>query len=291
MLLNISPPPLAWGAIEYAVIAGAVVVGLLLMLWGRALGRVILGVAAAAAGVLLAAPLLAQVDAVKSMGLDINIIRAAAGLVAGAAAMIAARLVWGAAGGAFFGLIAVGLLLAFAWPAAQSTAAPAAARASAPAATEHSVRAALEHADASAGSPAAAPAPTLGAWSLDLLQSAWQAFLARWNDKALYIVLALVLPVGVPIFVGMIRPRFGVIFMTSLLGATLLTLGVLALAVEFHPAVWDAANSHIYVPLAVAVLGFAIAMAYQYRSAKAAAAQAKKSASPPAPKPDAAKKK
>jgi hypothetical protein len=277
MLLNISSPPLEWGTIEYAVIAGAVVIGLLLMLWGRAFGRAILGVAAAAAGVLLVAPLLAQVQAVKSLALDFNIIRAAAGLLVGVAAMIGARLVWGAAGGAFFGLVVLALLLAFVWPPAQST--------SAPAVTPATVRSALEH------TATTAPADTLATWSLDRVQSGWHAFITVWNDKAGIIVLALVLPVGLPIFLGLIRPRLGVIFMTSLLGATLLMLGVLALAVKVHPTVWNAATSHLYVPAAVLVLGFAIAMAYQYRSAKAAAAKAQKAATPPAPRPDATKKK
>jgi hypothetical protein len=285
MLLSISSPPLQWGSTEYAVIAGAVVIGLLLMLWGRALGRAILGIAAAAAGVLLVAPLLAQVPFVKSFNLDFNIVRAAAGLIVGAAAMIGARLVWGAASGAFLGLVVMALLLIFVWPPAQSAAAT---RAPAPTATEHSVRDALAH---DAAKPTAAPATTLGAWSLNLVQSSWHAFITLWNDKAGIIVLALVLPVGLPIVVGMIRPRFGAIFATSLLGATLLTLGVLALAIQLHPTVWDSVNSYVYVPVAVAALGLAIAMAYQYRSAKAAAAKAKKAATPPAPKPDAPKKK
>lgn len=277
MLLNISRPPLDWGTIEYAAIVGAVIVGLLLMLWGRALGRVILGIAAAAAGVLLIAPLLAQVQAIKSLGLDFNIIRAAAGLLVGAAAMIGARLVWGAVGGAFFGIIVLALLLAFVWPTTQST--------TAPAATRTAVHSALEHPTTTA------PTGTLAAWSLDLAQSARHAFMTLWNDKAGIIVLALVIPVGLPIFVGFIRPRLGVIFMTSLLGVTLLTLGVLALAVKVHPTVWESVTSHLYVPVAVVVLGVAIAMAYQYRSAKAAAAKAKKAAPPSAPKPDAPKKK
>lgn len=96
-MLNIPLPPLPRfesEAMVYGVAAGAIVLGVALLLWGRHLHRAVLMLAGAGAGFLLAEPL------GRLIGAEIDLARAVAMFTAAVLALALARVIWPAIAGA-----------------------------------------------------------------------------------------------------------------------------------------------------------------------------------------------
>lgn len=249
---SIPPPPLALDSAQAAAWgAGGLVVGVLLLLWGRKLHRVFLGLGAGAAGASFAGEWATQLS-----GLDWRLAYAIAAGTAGILGVVMARIVWPVLAGALFaGAAGVTVLACF----------------------QPSLPADLKAATAPAGGD-------LVAWSAAAYVCASAAVQAVWRDH-MAVLLGAMCPAGlVPLVIGLFRPRLATIFMTALVGSLSMICGPLVAAQRFWPELWASAWANPHVPAIVAGVMLLIGLLFQYRLA-IAADRAKK-----APKPGEAEK-
>ena len=229
-MLDITPPPppplttpLALGLAGVAVVLGG-----LMLLWGRVLSRTFLGIVGAGVGTLLADSLARQ--------FGLPLVAAAMIAILGLAllAAVAARLIWALAGGAFFGLIAVWVFLSNRLPNLAPTSQP------------------------------VFDTQTAADWAGWFL-ACWRVLVAGvnvlWADHSITILWTICLGGGVPLVILLLLPRLGRIFMTGLIGAVSIAGGMLLAVSRFSRAGWPAAwPAYLtYVGIAAAMLTFAIA--------------------------------
>ena len=245
--LPIEMPP---GWVLLAMLGGCLLLGVVLLLWGRILGRAYLGLCGAAVGVGVGGWLRAGVSR-----------HPAAICVAGAAAigilcMILARLVWGLLAGMLFGAATFAFLAAHYSPKVPEKMLP-----------------------------AFAPAAEI----VQAYQEAGQAFLVKWmeilwNQSSVVLAGGLFLSVGIPLLICLIRPRLGTIFMTSLIGAAKIVFAAI-LVVALLLRSWLPNVQRVwYVPGAVAGVLLVFGMVFQYVRAFAAEKAGKDREAEPPPK-------
>ncbi len=224
-------PAFLTGPAEPYVAIGAVVVGAVLLLWGRVASRVLVILLAGAVGYQLASAYAPQINLRPLLG-------GLGGAVIGAAlGLILARLAWAIALGLV--LAAVGAAVAMTQPALSAAATQAAQTAATRAAegTEFAevLRRLLDLNRQSGGLTALPVAGIVGG------------------------LFGLV----VGLVVGLVLPRVTVIFMSSLLGATLLTAGGLRAAALLQPDLEARLQSQPTVLGGIAATAFLIGLLYQ----------------------------
>jgi len=220
------PAAAAWGGV-----AGGVVVAVVLVLWGRIFGRLVLALVAAGVGLLIA-PWLAG-----AISLELWIVQIAAGAAAGLIGLIAARFVWPLVIGAIFAATAAVVLV---W-----------------------------HYLAQAGEkPKSFPAfDTFGAYWTALWEYAKAHVADVWSGHAEVLLAVTALAAIVPIVVGLIRPRLATIFTTSLLGGTLLVAAIATGGMLIWPTYWTDHWSQYFVALGIVGGCLLVGLVFQYRGA------------------------
>ena len=217
MLENIPwpPPPPGELTAPVAYLAGgaAVLVGLLLVLWGRKLGRGFMVLAGAGAGFLLAPLLIARLN------LPENAVRFVAVFALAVLGLVGARLLWALLAGA------PGLLVGLAGVCYRSG------------------ELVLQHRPAEFG-----PSQSFLQWmdSLGAYLGQWVREAAQVLPPALYVFVGAC--VAVPFLLVLIWPRLGAVLMTALTGAALGVAGGLLLAGRMSAELWHQALAAPLVP-------------------------------------------
>ncbi len=263
-MLNIPPPPplqlpstTAWGLAGLLVILGA-----LLLLWGRVLSRPFLSALGAAAGTLLAGALARQ------FGLPVVAADVVAILGLAILGAVAARILWALAGGAFFGLLALGVLMSRTLESLPATSQPA-----------FDEKAAAD----------------IQGWLLACKQFFSDGAGTLWANNSATVLWTICLGGGVPLVVLLLLPRLGKIFMTALIGAVGIVGGLMLAVSRLDGSAWPATWSGYVLQAGGCGVLLIFSLVFQYcgdvaaqkaekeKKAKAEAeekAAAKKSASP-----------
>jgi len=236
-------PAILWGSVLGGIVAGA-----LLLLWGRKLGRGLLTLAGAGAG-LVVAPWLAGM-----ISLELLYVRIAAAVTAGLLALVTARLLWGLLLGGLFGAAAgVALMKHYAAEIAEGT--------------RPTFQAAGE---------------AFPDWWAGLCRFAEAYVTVVWRENGEVLLAGAGLACLVPVVVAMIRPRLACIVATSLLGGVLVAGAALLAAGRVRPELWPELWPRFYVPLAIAGGLLLFGLAFQYRGAvRAERGKARVEAEPP----------
>ena len=209
------------------------VVGVLILLWGRHLGRGLLCVGGVVGGLLLAGPIAARFE------LNLTLVRIVGVVVLALGGLIFARLIWAAMVAILFAVPAECIVLA------RSLAEVA-----------ENKRIAFTPTD-----------PTFTGWVVELCKFLLGGFWWLWEHN-LGMLLAVVCPaILLPLVIALIRDRLGRIFMTSLLGGVMIVLGPVLAAAQLRPSVWDGVWTHWYAPLGAAAVLMIVGLVKQYRGA------------------------
>jgi len=240
--------PSAW--VLLAVLSGSLLLGALLLLWGRVLGRAYLGLCGAAIGIGVGGWLLPRVS------LHPGALLAAGAVTLGILCMILARFVWGLLAGMLFGAATFAFLAVHYSPK-----------------IPEKMR----------------PAFTPPAEIVQAYQEAGQAFLVKWmeilwNQASVPLAGALFLSVGVPLLICLIRPRLGTIFMTSLIGAAKIVFAAILVVALLQRSWLPKVQRVWYVPGTVAGVLLVFGMVFQYARAFAAEKAGKDREAEPPPK-------
>jgi hypothetical protein len=231
-MMSLPIPPLGIGVPEAV---GGVVLGAVLLLWGRKVHRAVAGLGAAGGGVVLGAPVAHQMT-----GLDLLVAQVIAGGTLGLVGAVAARIVWAVLAGAIFATAAGGaVLLAYpaCWPASPEV-------------------------------PAAGA--SIYAWAVAASNVVRSALASVWNEHQGMLLLA-TCPAGLaPLVVALFRPRLAAVFVTTLLGSACMVVGGLIVAGKFSLNLWVSAWANPHVPAIVAAALLVIGLIFQFRAAKAA---------------------
>lgn len=224
------PQPQLAAAMTFAV-AGVVVVvvGGLLLVWGRLLSRAFLALTGAGVGALLA----------ESLGRQFHLTTEAAGLLAimGLAIVgaLAARFIWAIAGGAIIAAVAVFVLLSYSLPAL-------------PAASQ----------------PAFGVSDNPEQWLRECWRFAQQGLIALWDKNSAQVLWTLCLAGGLPLATLLLAPRLGKIFMTALTGAVAVVVGLLLAVSHFTNLAWPKNWSGYTVYGVVALVLLVFSMVLQF---------------------------
>lgn len=250
-MINLPFPPTAIDPIVWnSMAAGAIVIGALLLLWGRTLGRAFLTLAGAGVGAALGQP---TAEAIK---LDPLITVIVAAIVLAILFLLLARVVWGLLALAVLGGVALAVGLARLPP-------------------DPAQAVAFKGGDSY-------QAYLLS--SFNYVGGMLQYFL-KSHPRALVICAA---AGGVALLIALVRPRLGVVFMSCLVGGGLVTGGLAGALWKLNESILDVLVSRPYVPAAIVGLLMILGIVHQYRSAIAAERQ-EREAEPPgdkAEKPD-----
>lgn len=254
---KINPPVLGLNTnIALAVAGGLILLGLLMLLWGRKIHVGFIILAAAGAGVLFLSPVVQRFT-----GLEQRPAQIIAGVSAGLVAGFGYQFVWALAAGAALVLASAVGALAYFHPDIPSQ-----------------VEAMLPK----AGTAAEPWALAMGNVFQLALSEAWK------NNWGMMLLIACV-PGLLGIVAGVLRTKATVIVLTPLLGALLAVGGALVAAEAQKSSLWTTAWSNPVVPGAVAgglMLGGLVVQSIgrlkQLRAARAAEEKAQQQASPPA---------
>lgn len=246
------PEALAGNALYFAA-GGATLLGLVLLLWGRTLGRTFLVLVGAGIGYLAGEPLANLLNAPPLLG------QIAAGLTLAVIFLLAARLIWALSISSLFEAIATIALVLHFLPVLGDI---------------KGIR--------------FAAAASFVEWAASLYQFCFQGFVAVMQGR-IGTVMLIVVPAGLlPLILALAKPRLGVIVLTGLLGGTLTTAALWALAVRIRPMLWPDTWLYFLIPAGVAMVMTLIGWIYQgsgeLAKAKAKAEEKKKadeSAKPP----------
>ena len=231
--------------VAYALAAGAVLTGAILLLWGRRVHRVLLALAGAGAGWVLAEP------AAKAVNVD-NRLLVAAAMIACLAILcaVAARAIWAILAGASCGAAAGAAMV---------------------------LRLLADQADAPKFQ---AKSPALSDWLTGLAEFAREAYQAVSAEHSAVVLAVASGAALVPLVIGLIWPRPVNIFMTALLGAVAMTKGLFVIAVKLAPSLWNGKWSDCRVPLGIAGVLMLLGLVCQGVGAARAARAARQGESP-----------
>lgn len=234
-MFSIPGPPLPqWSdLVAYGLAGACVLVALLLLLWGRNLGRALLVVLAAALGFVLSGPIAERFD------LQLALVRPIAILVPALGALLLARLIWASMAGAMAGVVA-----------------------------ECIVFAQLFNDIPADKHPNFAPAAlTLIAWGHELALFFWRVFLLLATERTGLFLAAVTPPIAVIVVILLARDRLARIVMTALLGGAGLVCGPILAVCQFRPSLWDTIWTHWYIPAAIALVFMIASVVRQYQRA------------------------
>ncbi len=234
-MLDIPHPPLPQlsDPVAFAVAGGCLAVGVLILLWGRHLGRAYLCLAGVVMGLMLAGPIAQRFE------LNLTLVRVAGAVVLALVGLILARLIWAALVAVLFAVPAEYIALARCF-----------------AEVAEDKRVLFGPADA-----------TFTGWMIELCKFFPGGFWWLWQNN-LGILMAVVCPaILFPFVIALIRDRLGRILMTSLLGGTMIVLAPVLAASQLRPSIWGGAWTHWYAPLGPAAVLMVVGLVLQYRRA------------------------
>lgn len=227
-MVAVLPPPLEFGAVEYAATAGAIAVGVAMVFWGRLIGRGLIVLTGAAVGWIVGG----------NLPFDVNpiIVRATAVFALAMIGLVTARLVWSVLAAGVFAAVAGAIV----WCHVFET-------------LGEQLR------------PAFGGAATVPAYLEACGKYAWSALGVLWEHKIVATV-TIICPCGaVPLIIALLRPRLATIFMTSLIGSTAVVGGAATILVKARPELWESVGKYHYIGAAVAAgLVFLVGLAFQY---------------------------
>jgi len=240
-----SPPHPQWADLVAVGAAGAcLVVGMVALLAGWKIARVLVCGLGVVAGLLLAA----------YFELDLTF-RLVAAVVAGLLGLVLDRLVWALLMGAVCGGVAAGVLLDRAWGAMSSEGRPV-----------------FQAWDAG-----------LGGWFGGVGGFAMDGLAALYGGQAVLLLVVVGPAVVLPVVLGLLRPRLARIVMTSLSAGAAVACGPIIAATQFVPGCWDRVLALWYVPAGLAAMLAVAGLAIQYRSAiRSDRSKQEREAEPPA---------
>jgi len=229
---EIPAPPLPQLTLALALALGAVsvIIGAVLLLWGRTVNRATLVVLGVYAGLFLAGPLWRKVPA------NPTVVRIVAALALAMLGLLLARLVWAALAGAICGGAACLIVLARSLPQLSPDARPV-----------------FQMADSS-----------FGAYSQAVGQYVWAGTQAVWGQQATLLLVTCCLAAAAPLIISMLWPQLIEILMTGLLGAVGIVAGLTLAGGQISARLFSAVFSKYYVPVALAAALFIVGVVFQY---------------------------
>jgi hypothetical protein len=224
-------------SIAYIASAVSIVIGLMLLGWGRLWSRPIVGLIGVGTGFLCGDLLAASAE------VDSGVAKAAVGSVFGVLGFVAAPFIWAFLAGSLCSSVAGGFLA-------------------------ESFLASLPGDVPEVVEPAGGV--TLAHWAESLALFAGDVNAEMWRKQAATMILVMA-PVGlIPTMIGLWKPRFITIVMTSLTGAIVVVSGSVIALVQSDPTRWPKAWSGLLIPLGIAGGLWVCGMAVQYSFALAA---------------------
>lgn len=227
-------PGLSWPVLP-AIAAASIVVGAVLLLWGRRVDRCLLAVVGAGAAVALAGPL------ARWAGIPLPAVRISSAVTLAILCFILTRLAWALLAAGTSALVAVWLICGHVLAGS----------------TEGGPTFAADVADGQGYYLA------LGHFTLACIEFAW--------DRApVLLAIAGGLAAAAPLLICLVRPRLGRIFMTSLIGACGVVAGTAAVVALSDPT-WAPAVRRSWLAMSVVAGALTVlGLLYQYRGALAA---------------------
>jgi hypothetical protein len=218
MDIPFSPIPDFADNVAYISAAVSVVVGLLLLGWGRLWSRPVVGLLGAGVGILCGDMI------TEGMNVDIRVSRTAGGSILGVLGFVAAPFFWAALAGSLCSSIGGGFLA-------------------------ESFLASLPSEVPEVVEPAGGA--SLSLWAEAFANYADNVSSAMWGEQAVTMVLIMA-PLGlIPTMIGVWKPQFITIVMTSLVGAIAIVSGATIAMVQSDPTRWPAEWSGLLIPLYV----------------------------------------
>ncbi|MFB3892469.1 MAG: hypothetical protein ACE15C_10660 [Phycisphaerae bacterium] len=240
------------GFILYGACAGAAVVALVLLLWGRTLGRVVLALAAAGAGVMLGGPLAVLLKAPPMVG------QVALGITACALGLVLARPIWALFAAGLFESLALALIVSHYLGVYEAKNVP-----------EFKLPEDVN---------------TFVAWLAAFGTFSLEAF-DKVREANLGTLMIITVPAGLlPLLIALMRPKTAAIFSSSILGGVLMTAALWLAAINVRPSLWPEDWWRFLIPTGVAVVLAIIGWVYQGHGELAAqreAAKKREEATPP----------
>lgn len=234
------PVPEFSNNIAYISAAASIVIGLMLVGWGRLWSRPLVGLGGVGVGFLYGGPL------AGAMKVDPGVSKAALASIFGVLGFVAAPFFWAMLAGSLCASVAGGFL-------AENFLAGL------------PVREIVEPAGGA----------TLAIWAETLELYANEIKLSMWQKQASVMVLVMA-PAGlIPLMIGLWKQRFITIVMTSLTGAIAVVSGAIIALVQSDPTRWPKAWSGLLIPLCIAGGLWVSGVAMQYSFALAASRKKK----------------
>jgi len=234
-MFGISPPPLPvmTDAAALAVCGVCLVIGAIMVLWGRLLGRSVLCAAGIASGLALAYGLTDRV------AINPFVVRMALAAGLGLACLLLARLLWAVLAGAMLATVveAIGLFRAV-----------------------HLIGEDLR--------PTFQPGDeTLLGWTVAVGRFLSDGLVGLWQVNAYLLLGGIGLAGCVSFLVVLIRGRLGSVLMTSMVGAAACVIGPMIALGQLRDGCWNVAWMYWYIPLALMASGASVGIVLQLRSA------------------------
>jgi len=258
-MLSIPPPPVPSLEVGVAYLAGGIALGcgLVLLLAGRLVDRVLLALVGAAIGAAIAGPLAA------SWGVNWMVVAVTAAVVLAVVFVLSSRVLWALAAGAMFACLGTLVAAVAYWPGLELAAA------SQPAASQ--------------AAAASQPADALAAWAQSCADLSHRTVLALWDQRFLAMIWTLVLAGGMPLVTAIMLPRLARIVMTALLGALALVGGAVLVLTPSHIILWPDRWALVALWGLLAVVLMIAGTIHQYYRALSKPVEAKPAGPPKAP--------
>jgi len=243
--ISAPPPPDLAAEFCYVLAAACIILGAVLVLWGRLLGRAVMTFVGAGAGFLLAAPL------TQRLSTPFSITLVAIVFTLSIMGLVTARALWALVAGSLGAGAGLIVLLCRGGNMLSATTRPA-----------------LDSA-----------LPPFKAWVVASSQYAWTSAEVLWKSGTPQVLVVVGCAALVPLVLAMVWPRAALIVLTSLVGAMVMASGLGLAAAGFGGDLWKAALSHWGVMSCVAGILTLIGVVFQCRGARAAS-RAKSEESP-----------
>ena len=236
MDITFPPVPELSDNIAYVSTAASIIIGLMLVGWGRLWSRPLVGLAGVGIGFLYGGPL------AGAMKVDPGVAKAALASIFGVLGFVAAPFFWAMLAGSLCALVAGGFLA-------------------------DSFLAGLPGQVPEVVGPAGA---TVAHWAESVGVYADEIKIQMWQRQAATMVLVMA-PAGlIPLMIGLWKQRFMTIVMTSLIGAVAVVSGGILALVQSDPTRWPTAWSGLLIPLCIVGGLWLCGVAMQYSFALAA---------------------
>lgn len=234
--ISVVPNPQLDNASAYGGAALALVVGTVLLLWGRKISRLFMMLLGVTGGVLLADPLM---ERLPSMAQNPGLFKLVCVVILAALGVVAAPAIWSLLAGVI-GVVAACSALVVGY---------------------------LLHSDTPVTVEACESFEHWGRLMWEVARESWDKMCQQQGTE----ILLVILPSGlVPLMIGMWRRQLITILMTSLVGAVAIVGGVWLGLVQCAPKLWPRMWNQFWLPIALVGLLFAVGVIFQYVRARAA---------------------